>query len=329
VLRRDLSFRSSTATTKTLERRGMFRPGDLAIVAGNESVLPSSATCHLIEVTGTANPDNLTIDHVAGPYNSFYSAVPVNSRFNPAGGTGGVFANGRIYNLGPNPQRNIWTVRADGTLTRSDALHPGPPVDVAERVMNLKAEYGLDTDGDRRPDTWTTVAPVDWTTLIAVRTAILVRSRQYEATVDPNTNTPFPGDADGAEPMLGRLRRGASLRHDQRGRLGGCVQRRGTQREQLALLPLSRLRAGHPDPQHVLGDGAMSGSRTLAFRRSRAGQDGIVMWVALVVLIVMSLAGLAMMRQMGTGVSVAGNVAFKQNATSTAMPAPRPLASGP
>ena len=50
----------------------------------------------------------------------------------------------------------------------------------------------------------------------------------------------------------------------------------------------------------------------------RRGQDGIVMWVALVVLIVMSLAGLAMMRQMGTGISVAGNVGFKQNATSTA-----------
>jgi hypothetical protein len=35
-------------------------------------------------------------------------------------------------------------------------------------------------------------------------------------------------------------------------------------------------------------------------------------------LIVMSLAGLAMLRQMGTGISVAGNIAFKQNATSTA-----------
>jgi type IV pilus assembly protein PilX len=42
------------------------------------------------------------------------------------------------------------------------------------------------------------------------------------------------------------------------------------------------------------------------------------MWVALIVLIVMSLAGLAMLRQMGTGISVAGNIAFKQNATSTA-----------
>jgi hypothetical protein len=62
----------------------------------------------------------------------------------------------------------------------------------------------------------------------------------------------------------------------------------------------------------------VSGIRTSADRLGRDGQRGIVMWVALVVLIVMSLAGLAMMRQMGTGISVAGNVAFKQNATSTA-----------
>jgi type IV pilus assembly protein PilX len=53
-------------------------------------------------------------------------------------------------------------------------------------------------------------------------------------------------------------------------------------------------------------------------RAHPGGQRGIVMWVALVVLIVMTLAGLAMLRQMGTGVSIAGNMAFKQNATSVA-----------
>jgi len=42
------------------------------------------------------------------------------------------------------------------------------------------------------------------------------------------------------------------------------------------------------------------------------------MWVALVVLIVMTLAGLAMVRRMGSGLSIAGNVAFKENATSSA-----------
>lgn len=40
------------------------------------------------------------------------------------------------------------------------------------------------------------------------------------------------------------------------------------------------------------------------------------MYVALIVLIAMTIAGVAMMRQMSTGVSVAGNLAFKQNATS-------------
>lgn len=48
------------------------------------------------------------------------------------------------------------------------------------------------------------------------------------------------------------------------------------------------------------------------------GQRGIVLFVALIVLIAMTLAGLAMMRQMGVGLSIAGNVAFKENATSVA-----------
>ena len=47
-------------------------------------------------------------------------------------------------------------------------------------------------------------------------------------------------------------------------------------------------------------------------------QRGVVLFVALIVLIVMTLAGLALLRQMGVGTSIAGNVAFKENATSVA-----------
>ena len=50
----------------------------------------------------------------------------------------------------------------------------------------------------------------------------------------------------------------------------------------------------------------------------RRGERGVVMFVALVVLIVMTLAGLAMLRQMSSGVSIAGNIAFKQGATAVA-----------
>jgi Tfp pilus assembly protein PilX len=50
-------------------------------------------------------------------------------------------------------------------------------------------------------------------------------------------------------------------------------------------------------------------------RRGRPGQRGVVLFVALIVLIVMTLAGLALLRQMGAGTSIAGNIAFKESAT--------------
>ena len=50
----------------------------------------------------------------------------------------------------------------------------------------------------------------------------------------------------------------------------------------------------------------------------RHGQRGVVLFVALIVLIVMTLAGLALLRQMGVGSSIAGNIAFKENATYVA-----------
>lgn len=49
----------------------------------------------------------------------------------------------------------------------------------------------------------------------------------------------------------------------------------------------------------------------------KRGQRGVVLFVAMIVLVVMALAGLAMIRQSGGGLSVAGNLAFKQGATST------------
>jgi type IV pilus assembly protein PilX len=45
-------------------------------------------------------------------------------------------------------------------------------------------------------------------------------------------------------------------------------------------------------------------------------QSGVVLFIALIVLIAMSLAGLSMMRSVTGGVLVAGNLAFKQAATS-------------
>lgn len=52
--------------------------------------------------------------------------------------------------------------------------------------------------------------------------------------------------------------------------------------------------------------------------RSSARQRGVVLFIALIVLVAMTLAGIAVMRSVGTNVLISGNMAFKQAATSVA-----------
>ena len=49
-----------------------------------------------------------------------------------------------------------------------------------------------------------------------------------------------------------------------------------------------------------------------------SNQQGVVLFVALIVLVIMALTGIAMIRQSGTGLSIAGNAGFRQNAVSGA-----------
>jgi len=49
----------------------------------------------------------------------------------------------------------------------------------------------------------------------------------------------------------------------------------------------------------------------------RRAQRGVVLFVALVVLVAMTLAGIALSRSVGTGILIAGNLAFQRGATSS------------
>lgn len=51
-----------------------------------------------------------------------------------------------------------------------------------------------------------------------------------------------------------------------------------------------------------------------ACRPYRAAQRGVVLFIALIVLVAMSLAGLALMRSVDTGTVIASNLAFRENA---------------
>lgn len=62
----------------------------------------------------------------------------------------------------------------------------------------------------------------------------------------------------------------------------------------------------------------MNAAKTLRYTSEPLAlrQRGVVLFIALIVLVAMTLAGLALFRQVGTGVIIAGNLAFKENATS-------------
>jgi Tfp pilus assembly protein PilX len=66
----------------------------------------------------------------------------------------------------------------------------------------------------------------------------------------------------------------------------------------------------------------MTTSRNSRYRptapRPRRAQEGLVLFIALIVLVAMSLAGVALMRAVDTGTVVAGNMAFKQSAIMVA-----------
>jgi len=180
-------FSAATATSKTLLRRGGFKPGDFAIAAYNPGALPGSAQCQLLQITADTNPDGRTVDHTTAPFTSFYTGGPaIASRFNSA--VAPLAAGGKMYNLGPDPRLNVWSIQNNGrVLTQTDVIHNTAALQVAESVVNLKAEYGVDLDGNGTISAaeWVNAPPADWRTLLAIRVAVLVRSRNFERNGDP------------------------------------------------------------------------------------------------------------------------------------------------
>lgn len=192
----------STAISKTLQRRSGFKIGDLAVVAVNPGASAATASCQLVEITDDLSPDGVTLGHTDIAYSSYYraaSAAQVTPRFNnPASAPLGT--TGTMYNLGPQPILNTWSIQGNRVLRRSEGLQiqATAPMDVAEGVINLKAEYGYDTNANGQIDDapgnleWLAALPAgaDWRRVLAIRVAVLVRSRQFERSGDPAASVP-------------------------------------------------------------------------------------------------------------------------------------------
>jgi type IV pilus assembly protein PilW len=184
------TFTASTDFTKKTQTRNGFQMGDAVIVAGNATAAAGSANCDLVQVTSNTASDGLTFQHSAGSYTNFYTGASATAVFNIAAGTGATYTGGTLFNLGNSPRRTLWQITGGSVLTSTDTLSGGSAVEVAEGIVNLQAQYGVDsddngliTDGTGTPATpneWVTATPTDWTKVRAIRVALLARSRAYE-----------------------------------------------------------------------------------------------------------------------------------------------------
>jgi type IV pilus assembly protein PilW len=202
-----LIFTESTDTTKKTRGRSGLIPRDYLLIGRTAP----SLQCMLVELTGVANADGLTIDHGQGSYSyPIYNTdgtTTTQTRIarynNPTPLIS--FSSGFIFNLGNGARRNIWAV-VDGKLQVTNDLlsqdsngdGTNDPVEIADNVVTLQAEYGIDANNDGRiaDNEWTTTDPATnaaWANVIAVRLGILARAGQFERTLVTTTVPSWSG----------------------------------------------------------------------------------------------------------------------------------------
>lgn len=224
---------TSSTTTATGDTRNGLSPGDLVVIS-----VPASPTqalgCSMAEITDTTTvADGRTVGHGAAAYTR--SLTPPATRlaagtgqctgagpwtcavrYNPVAGSLNFPAadtpadtTGELRSLGDDPRLNVWAVdTTNKALTLRDRLHNGTASSVGDGIINLQAQYGLDTNGTGVVDTWTATDPnfvqatgfsaassPNWTQLRAIRFALLLRGQDYDKAVLTATAPTWSGGA--------------------------------------------------------------------------------------------------------------------------------------
>jgi type IV pilus assembly protein PilW len=167
--------------------------GDLVVAS------ESGLDCSLSEVTGFLPAAINTVQHANAATYSYVDAaghtITPTATYNKGGGSGVSYSNAALlFTLGRSP--TIVTYQVGNGKLQTKTLMPyvaaqdsdgdgTSDADIGDGIVQLKAQYGKDTDGDSVVDTWNTTQPVtaaDWNQVRAVRIAVLSRSGQFEKT---------------------------------------------------------------------------------------------------------------------------------------------------
>jgi type IV pilus assembly protein PilW len=174
-------FTNATAAVLAATLKYGFKRGDVAVMTDKAN------TCRLLQITDDAVADDHTLSFATGNYTDFYTGAVTPVRWNSAAASMPAISAGYLYNMGPSPHDDVWTVNtATTTLGYTNNMGAGNAAQffgVAEGVIDMKAQYGIDADGDKRISDaeWTKNPPADWTRVRAIRIALLVRGRDYGA----------------------------------------------------------------------------------------------------------------------------------------------------
>jgi type IV pilus assembly protein PilW len=174
-----------------------FSPSDAVVAVQGATCTLSTIDAGGVSVDATTGFSTLTVTPVAGDFAAVYGAVAAS-----------------LVNLGQAAAMSRVQYTVDGGIDTAGATHAlrtqqllptaGPVAPLVSDVVNLKAQYGLDTNNDGIIDVWQeatgawapdglkALAPTDRAAkirqVVAVRLAIVTRSSQYEK--DPVTPGP-------------------------------------------------------------------------------------------------------------------------------------------
>jgi type IV pilus assembly protein PilW len=166
-----------------LKNAAGFQVGDFVVAS------ESGLNCSLAEVTGFLPAAINTVQHANAAAYSYVNGagqtISPTASYNKAGGSGiGYSSNALLFTLGRSPTVVTYQIGSD-KLQTSTLIPFAPAADVGDGIVQLKALYGKDTDGDAVVDTWNNTLPANaaqWMQVRAIRIALLSRSGQFEKT---------------------------------------------------------------------------------------------------------------------------------------------------
>jgi type IV pilus assembly protein PilW len=164
---------ASATASYPLQSRFGYALGDLVLLAERRAAsVPIVTDCIVAQVSGLP-AGNANIEHADG------ASYPYNK---PDAFGISFTTNARVFNLGPSPVRNVYAV-VGNDLTVRNFLNSATANVLAPQIVQMRAQYCKDTDGNTTTDVCNTTTPAnatEWRQVLSVRVAVVARSAQPE-----------------------------------------------------------------------------------------------------------------------------------------------------